>query len=92
MNFFSLMRKINNCRVCGYEMPSPPWGEDGKTPSWEICPCCGTEFGYKDCQITAIRNMREKWIANGMNWSDPEEKPEGWSFELQKRNIPDEFL
>lgn len=35
------------CRVCGLYLGYQPWGEDGKTPSYEICPCCGVEFGYE---------------------------------------------
>ena len=29
------------CRVCGLNQDFKPWGEDGKTPAFEICGCCG---------------------------------------------------
>ena len=35
-------------RVCGYELAYFPWGENNDTPSYEICPCCGAEFGCDD--------------------------------------------
>lgn len=35
-----------HCPACGFELNGPPWrGED---PSWNICPCCGIEFGYDE--------------------------------------------
>ena len=36
------------CRICGYRLGFEPWGDDGKTPTYEICPCCGVEFGNED--------------------------------------------
>jgi hypothetical protein len=36
------------CRVCGLDQQSPPWGVDGKSPTYAICDCCGVEFGYED--------------------------------------------
>ena len=35
------------CRVCGAEQPEAPWGDDGETPTYDICNCCGVEFGYE---------------------------------------------
>ena len=34
------------CRVCGKVQDDPTWGEDGKTPTFDICDCCGVQFGY----------------------------------------------
>ena len=25
------------CRVCGAEQPEAPWGDDGETPTYDIC-------------------------------------------------------
>ena len=36
------------CRVCGWKQETAPWGGDGQTASFLICPCCGVEFGYED--------------------------------------------
>ena len=81
----------NNCRVCGLYAIEPPWGSDGETPSWEICLCCGTEFGYEDCTIDSVKKQREKWISSGCNWIDIEVMPFDWSFEEQAKQIPDPF-
>ncbi|MDE0547415.1 hypothetical protein [Microbacterium sp. C7(2022)] len=59
------------CRVCGYEPADAPWGADGTEPSWEICPCCGVEFGYEDASAAGVRKYRERWVAAGAPWSDP---------------------
>ena len=79
------------CRVCGKIQEDPPWGEDEKSPTYDICDCCGTEFGYGDCTLKAIIANRKSWIAEGAKWKYPEEKPANWSLEEQMRNIPEEF-
>lgn len=58
-----MLNKINICRICGYSDETfYPWGTDGKTPSFDICPCCNVEFGYEDSQKKGIIRYREKWI------------------------------
>jgi len=84
-------KRDNYCRVCGYELNDPPWGDDGCSPTWDICPCCGTEFGYEDCTPASARKTRAKWISNGKKWFDASKKPADWSFDRQQENIPDEF-
>jgi hypothetical protein len=38
----------HNCPVCGYaKLAEPPYDKTG-CASFEICPSCGTEFGYHD--------------------------------------------
>ena len=71
---------------------NPPWGEDGETPSWEICPCCGTEFGYEDCTVFAAKKQRAKWMEDGAQWTAHNEKPANWKLEDQIKNIPKDFL
>ena len=62
------MPKIGNtCPVCGYRMEFPP--ED-----YNICPCCGTEFGYDDAGTTH-KNLRAKWTSLGMRWWSPNTVP-----------------
>ena len=78
----------NNCRVCGYTLKVPPWGEGEQTPSWEICPCCGTEFGYEDNTIKSVKIKRTDWIKKGEKWFDEKQKPNDWSFKKQKELIP----
>jgi hypothetical protein len=79
------------CRVCGLDQQEKPWGEDGKTPSFVICYCCGCEAGYQDCQLSATKHAREKWLEKGSSWWDSKFKPENWSLEEQLSQIPSEY-
>jgi hypothetical protein len=84
-------KELHICRICGLEQPFFPWGEDGQTPTYDICSCCGVEFGYEDATLVAVRNYRKEWIEKGAKWLKPKEMPESWSLEEQLKNIPDEF-
>jgi hypothetical protein len=49
------------CPVCGYgQMSGPP-------ENYNICPSCGTEFGYDDLS-KSHRQLRNKWLASGAKW------------------------
>ncbi|NRQ38334.1 hypothetical protein HII36_41880 [Nonomuraea sp. NN258] len=72
-----------HCRVCGLEQASPPWGADGKTPTWEICACCGTEFGYQDATPKAVMRARTSWISRGYPWHEESARPAAWRLEDQ---------
>jgi len=80
-----------HCRVCGLMQDFQPWGEDGHTPSFEICGCCGVEFGYQDCTPEYIKKFREEWLNKGTKWANPDEKPMDWSLAKQMENIPEEY-
>lgn len=71
------------CPVCGYSnLSDKPYDEYG-CPSYEICSCCGTEFGYDDNSTNHLA-LREKWISNGMNWwSKSIKPPKDWNPLLQ---------
>ena len=59
------------CPVCFFDrLPYPP-------RDYHICPCCGTEFGNDDAEVSH-RQLREAWTASGANWFFGE-APEGWS-------------
>lgn len=79
------------CRVCGYTQEDPPWGQDGICPKYEICDCCGVEFGYGDCSLKAIKSTRQRWLSGGALWKYPKEQPINWSLEKQMQNIPEEY-
>lgn len=79
------------CRVCGHIQMDFPWGEDGKSPNYDICDCCGVEFGYGDCSLKAIRAFRQQWLLKGSNWEYPNAKPLNWSLEEQMKHIPQEY-
>ncbi len=72
-----------HCRVCGLLQCDPPWGEDEKTPSYEICDCCGVEFGYEDSTPTGVIRARDKWEKSGFQWVNPSARPDGWEADVQ---------
>lgn len=73
------------CPVCGWpELDEPAYDQYGSS-SFDICPCCGTQFGYQDARRTHA-DLRAEWIAGGMPWSSravPE--PDGWESSSQLR-------
>jgi hypothetical protein len=80
-----------DCRVCGLPQDEPPWGDDGVTPTFNFCDCCGTEFGYQDATLAGIRRKRETWLEGGAQWHRPRAKPEAWNLEAQLAGIPAEW-
>ncbi len=79
------------CRICGHSSENFPWGEDGKSPSFQICSCCGVQFGKEDDTLESIKEYRAGWISKGGKWFVKNETPEGWNIETQMKNIPNEF-
>lgn len=76
------------CQVCGYsELDEPPWENDGKIPSHNICECCGVEFGYEDATSEGMFRYRKQWIESGGKWFDETKKPDNWNMEKQLMNI-----
>ena len=82
---------LNVCRVCGYRPEVPPWGLDGETPSWEICPSCGVEFGYEDVSAESVRRYRAKWRASGNHWTDAAVPADGMTVEDRLQRVPEEY-
>jgi hypothetical protein len=64
----------HNCRACGLYIDDLPWGEGRNCPTYKICLCCGVECGNEDYTIESARRHRVKWISEGANWFNPEEK------------------
>jgi len=79
------------CRVCGLEQAHPPWGEDGLSPTYDYCPCCGTEFGYQDSSLAGVVKQRERWLAADARWAEPDVMPAEWDLGAQIRAIPLEW-
>lgn len=78
---------MNKCPVCGYGGLHEEPFDDADAPSYEICPCCGTEFGYHDAK-TPHRALRQKWIAKGSPWhSRVKPSPQGWDPAEQLRSL-----
>lgn len=63
-------RPEHHCRVCGWDAELPVWGDDGRTPTFDICSCCGVEFGHQDCLPESTEKYRSAWLAAGAPWRD----------------------
>lgn len=72
--------KIFHCPICGL-----PWlqGVDAKEVrySYEICECCGCEYGYDDTPT-----YREQWLKQGAPWFNERQRPNEWNLEDQLRH------
>jgi len=69
---------IDYCPICGY---GPAFGyasPEELRHSYDICACCGCEFGYDD-------NVAhyEQWVAKGCPWFKSKARPPNWSLEEQ---------
>ena len=73
------------CPVVGYELDCTPW--HGESPSDEICPSCGIQFGYDDaCPETrtgVYAAWRTRWMAAGMRWWSSRPPPASWDPAVQ---------
>jgi hypothetical protein len=69
-----------------------PWGEDGQSPTYDICSCCGVEFGYEDCFVQSTKKYRKNWIDEGGLWNEPQFRPENWDLDKQLKQVPKEFI
>ena len=76
------------CPVCGYpELREPPRSGGG---SYEICPCCGFQFGVSDddCHFT-YEQWRIKWRKSGMKWTSRSlTRPAKWNPGQQLTQMP----
>ncbi|MBI1866544.1 MAG: hypothetical protein HYS02_02130 [Candidatus Staskawiczbacteria bacterium] len=86
------------CPVCGLDLGFKAWNK-GMPRDDEICPCCGTQFGYHDSiwdkDPFIHKTLRQKWIDEGMKWWSKDDKyhpqPQNWDPKKQLENIPKEF-
>ena len=64
------------CPICGCrELEKPPRSET-TGGSYEICPCCGCEFGYHDeDQGISDQEWRRRWVAKGVPRFDRSTRP-----------------
>lgn len=75
----------HSCPVCGFarlaEAPRSPSGG----ASYEICPCCGFQFGYDDdARGVTYLTHREQWIQGGLKWwSRGQPAPANWDPQAQ---------
>jgi hypothetical protein len=85
------------CPVCGYNLYENlgvyPWDED--SPSDEICPSCGIQFGYDDTaggdrskRRDVYSKWRIDWIKGGSRWySNGRDVPRGWNPQKQLEKL-----
>lgn len=60
------------CPVCGFDMDDTP-------DDYNICPCCGTEFGLHD-HNASYEQLRTAWLRTGPRWwSKTDTAPENWN-------------
>lgn len=73
--------KIHHCPICGL-----PWSEaidvEEVRHSFEICDCCGCEYGYDDRP-----SYRKAWIQQGAPWFNAKKRPQDWNLEEQLKYI-----
>ena len=89
------MTAVFTCPVCGYDKLttkpyatwpppqgqelSPPYEDLLGRPSYEVCACCGFEFGNDDNPGTAapvsFEDYRTDWIERGRPWFDRNSTP-----------------
>ena len=70
---------ISHCPICG--VPIPPIDEQELRFSYDICECCGCEYGYTDHSL-----YREDWLKGGAKWNNEKAKPENWNLQEQLKN------
>jgi hypothetical protein len=76
------------CPVCGFAgLKEPPYGKEN-LPTYEICPCCGFEFGFDgDNNQDVFSAFRKLWIDSGANWFIANQKPVHWDMQKQLDNL-----
>lgn len=81
------------CLVCGFDFDGYddelPWGPDGDGPTYNFCPCCGVEFGYGDFALESAARWRTRWVAEGMGWFKPAQRPQDWDAQAQLARLPE---
>lgn len=75
------------CKVCGLEQPCLQWGENGCCPTYDICDCCGVEFGYEDSCEESVIEYRANWINKGRKWFNKKECPVDWDWKQQLQQL-----
>lgn len=68
---------------------TPPYANHFGLASYEVCHCCGFEFGNDDDPGTAggesFEQYLAEWVRDGCNWFQQDERPDDWNLESQLR-------
>ena len=66
---------------------TPPYEKVWGGASYEVCDCCGFEFGNDDdasmSTPSTFEGYREEWLQEGALWFNPINKPVHWNLALQ---------
>ncbi len=78
----------DTCPVCGfYDYDGSIFWKNWENTYQEICPICGTQFGYDDSNLSH-EELRKNWVENGMKfWSSSRKKPKNWNPLEQLKNL-----
>ncbi len=71
----------NQCPSCAYDLGFRAW--DSESPSLEICPSCGIQFGYDDMAGGDVQKRKKLYVNWKAAWNANERQP------LNKRQILD---
>jgi hypothetical protein len=65
----------------------PPYSQYFGLPSYEVCDCCGFEFGFDDepgvGAPDTFSGYLGQWISEGQTWFSPRKRPDGWTLREQ---------
>lgn len=70
------------------DLDRPPYGNRLGFPSYDVCPCCGFEYGFDDepggsATPQSFEDYRLEWLAAGAGWFTPTRKPLNWNLREQ---------
>jgi hypothetical protein len=67
------------CRCCEWSFGDYfPWGEDGMSPTCDICECCGCESGNEDYCLDSLMRYRQHWLDSNAKWYYAKSQPVDW--------------
>ncbi len=71
------------CPICGYGPRLEPYKSvEELRGSYDICVCCGCEYGYDDTPATF-----EGWKHSGYKWFSPKAMPPQWNLDEQLTHV-----
>lgn len=74
------------CPVCGSDNLDQPAYD--RSPSFEICLCCGFQYGYDDDdQGYTFEQWRGEWVKEGMKWRSSSPPPKDYDPVKQLENL-----
>ncbi|WP_340113320.1 hypothetical protein [Maribellus mangrovi] len=83
------MKLLKICPVCGWDkLIQPPYNIYNE-PSYEICFCCGFEFGFTDANSGySFIEWRKKWIESSYKFYFPKNHiPEDWGQDMAIKQL-----